>query len=221
MMAELLVEYLDVIGPLLGLLLCILRRGKRVGGFWYVVAFLLLQLLANGIAKYLLLKDLPNIRVYQLNAFLSFIAAAGWFIWRLGTLLTPVAYKWIRITGLFTFFLLLYILWVEDIAGGLNSLSLTLTAFGICLLAMVYYLALLVNVGEESILHQQDFWIATAFFMYYCCCFFVFFSYKVLPHIGVKNVPYLWLVNNVLLFVCCCILAIASKQARQWILLRK
>lgn len=208
-----LLKYLDVIGPLLGLLLSIyfLRKTKKAGDHYIIIGYLSLQLIANSIAKYMMLVKVNNIHVYQANAFISLLVVSLWFLQIFKLILPAKQYRLIRIYMSVSILILLLIISIEN-TGGLNSISLMFSSFSIILYTAIFYIISLRNLNEENILKTIRFWIVSVFFFYYVSCFMIFWSFKLLSHMAVKNAFSLWSLHNFLLFVACCILAFACKK---------
>ncbi len=209
---EKILEYSDMLGPLLGLLLIFFRRGKKTGGHFYIFSYLLLQLLTNSVAKYLMYQETSNIRVYQANAFFSFVLITLWFWQALKPLLSPRWYQWLQKGSAAGTLLFIPMLFSES-TSALNSLSLSFTSFCICFYCVIFYLISLQNLDDQNLLRTPNFWTVTAFFFYFSTCFVIFISYKIFTQNKERYFVILWLIHNLILFISCCILAIAGKQA--------
>jgi hypothetical protein len=210
-------KYLDIAGPLLGLLLCLQKpHSKQKAGGYFIIAYLSVQLLANCIAKYMMHQEINNIRIYQANAFFSLIIVSGWFLLHLKNKIPRNRLRWLQGYRLFAVFLIIPIMLLEN-SGTLNSLSLSFTSFSICLYSAFFYLANLANPDEVPLLRTYPFWIATAFFLYYSTCFFIYVTFKIFAE-NVQNTaapPYfmiLWSIHNFILFISCCILGFSYKK---------
>lgn len=208
--------YLDVAGPLLGLFIFFLRKGNKAGGCAFVIGFLLLQLLANGLAKYLMLTGAPtNIFVYQANALISLILISYWFFSEMKNIVSSRVLTFLRWYMLASACIMWPIILLED-ASALNSLSLSFASFNICLYCVIFYLSSLSKLENGNLLQSQSFWIVTAFFLYYSTCFFIYISYKIFTKNGNNSFQVLWSIHNFILFITCCILAISCKKMQKW-----
>jgi hypothetical protein len=206
-------KYLDIAGPLLGLLLSIhwLFGKKKAGGYPAILSYFLLQLIANSVAKYMSAHYIVNIKVYQANAFFSLVIISWWFLLELKQVVSPKRYsllKWFAVTSIC---LLIPILFLED-AQTLNSHSLSFTSLCVCFYCLIFYAGSLINLDEGNLVYSRPFWIVTAFFLYYSTCFFIYISFKIFTENGNANFGILWSIHNFILFVTCCILAKASKK---------
>lgn len=215
MLAKLFI-YLDIAGPLLGLCIFLIRNAAKAGGCIYLLAYLMLQLLANGLAKYLMLTHAStNIWVYQANAFFSLIVVSLWFLQELKRMINTGQLRWLCWYALAAVCLMVPIIIFED-ASALNSLSLSFTSFSICLYCVIFYISSLTSPNETNLLQSGSFWIVTAFFLYYSTCFFIYVSYKIFTKNGNLHFPVLWSIHNLILFISCCILAVSCKKTKKW-----
>jgi hypothetical protein len=209
--------YLDVAGPLLGLLYCFISKGRKAEGYYYIISFLASQLFTNGIAKIMMITGAQNnIILYKLNALLGLIAVSAWFINHFKKKLSAKANKSLLVYISASILILIVVLLWENSSSGLNSLSLSFTAFTICILAVLFFLLVFINQYDEKLLKNSQFWTATSFFTYYALCFYVFLAYKILHIEKANNFTYLWLIHNCILFTCCISLAVFSKKIRLW-----
>jgi hypothetical protein len=205
-------QWLDVAGPLLATAGFLLFTKKPLSrGQWLLLAFLLIQLAANSMAKILMLQRMNNIFVYQVNVLASYTAVSAWFLSQFRILLSARWFGRIRLLGITYGALLLLIVLLEDNTY-LNSLSYTSAALGIGAYCIIFYTHVL---SETEFVKTTRFWAATAFFIYFSVNFFIFFAYKLFLHYH-YNQGILWFFHNFIL--CCCTLLIFFSQPtiRQW-----
>jgi hypothetical protein len=205
-------KYVDIAGPLLGILLCLYwyRKKQKAGGYFIILGYLLLQLTANGVAKVMMHFKTPNIRVYQVNAFFSLLIISIWFYDTFKRKLPPHQLKIFCVYSIGSLCLSLLLIWHEDV-NSLNSLSLSFTALIICLHSVLFYLSSLFNVTENDLLRSPVFWRASSIFLYYCSCFFIYVTFKFFAEKGGSNFMIIWNIQNVILFVSCIILGLSSR----------
>jgi len=202
--------YLDIIGPLLPLPFFLLKK-RRTREDNIILVFLAVQLLLNLVAKYLLFFiDANNIIVYQLNAILSFVVAALYFLHIFSSIFSAPNYRYLKAWCIVSLVVLLLIARFEDVSF-FNSLSYSFTAFSICLLCVLFYLNKLGNVSEENIVRTGKFWIVSGFFIYYGGSFFIFLTYRVFTRYSKDNFTVLWSIHNFIFFIFCCLTLIAVK----------
>jgi hypothetical protein len=206
-------KYLDIAGPLLGLLLSahLLFGKKKAGGYFAVLSYFLLQLIMNSVAKYMSAHYIVNIKIYQANAFFSLAIISWWFLPELKQVVSPKRHSLLRWFAGVSVCILIPILLLED-AQTLNSHSLSFTSLCVCFYCMIFYAGSLINLDEGNLVYSRSFWIVTAFFLYYSTCFFIYISFKIFTKDGYANFGILWSIHNFILFITCCILAIASKK---------
>jgi hypothetical protein len=209
-------KYLDIAGPLLGLLLCLYwQKGKRkAGGFPFVLGYLILQLVANVTAKYLgIFQQVNNIKIYQANAFfsLSIIGLYFWDVFKQSlSHKRSSRYKFLALTAAAISLLLIG----HEDTDTLNSLSLSFTALIICFYCVLYFINLLLNTAEDDLLRSTSFWQACSLFLYYAGSFFIYATFRFFA----TEDPYgkfmiLWSIHNALLFLSCIILGVSCKYS--------
>ena len=204
--------YLDLLGPMLALVFFLRKGERRSTGRYILISFLVLQLLANGLAKIFMLRHLPNnIFMYQANSFFSCVIAGLYFLQNFKKTFTPGSFKAITIYLTISCTLLLGIILLED-TSYFNSLSYTFTGFTLCMLSVVYYLHNLFHVKDEDPIKTSSFWAVTAFFIYYSTSFFIFLYYSILTKLPIANFQVLWGIHNFVLFLACLLLIKASKH---------
>lgn len=211
-------KYLDIAGPLLGVILCLYRgQGQRkTGGFYIVLSFLLFQLIANSIAKYMARHQINNIMVYQANAFFSLFFITCWFSGLFKRKLSTQQLFWFRLYAIISLLLSAFFIATES-TDALNSKSLSFTAFNTSLYCVIFYLLTLLNVTENDLLKSGSFWVSSAFFLYYCNCFIIYITFKFFTErsTGGDNFMILWSIQNTILFVSCIIMGSSSKLSIQ------
>jgi hypothetical protein len=196
-------NYLDIVGPLLGLCIFFFKKGIKAEGCVFVAGYLLLQLLANGLAKYLMLAGAPtNIFVYQANALFSLILISYWFVAELKNIVARRVFIFLRWYTWAAILIMWPIILLED-ASALNSLSLSFASFNICLYCIIFYVSSLTKLEEDNLLQSQSFWTVTAFFLYYSTCFFIYISYKIFTQNGNNYFQVLWSIHNFILYLGC------------------
>jgi hypothetical protein len=206
-------KYLDIAGPLLGVALCLYwsRKRKNAGGYFIILGYLLLQLIANGVAKVMMFIKVPNIKVYQINAFLSLLVISTWLYSTLKKESLWQTAKWLRLLWIVTTCASLLLIWRED-AGKLNSLSLSFTALMACLYCMICFFNVLVNTTEADLLRSANFWQASSFFFNYAGCFFIYATFSFFAAQNTKsNFMILWNIHNTLLFLSCVVLGFSCR----------
>lgn len=201
--------YLDIIAPLVPLPFLLLKKDRRQ---WenIVLFYLLLQLVLNSIAKYMMLGNLNNIYVYVANSFFSFLTVGFFFLQVFKNAASKKTRVFSGIFFLITLLILSLIIVLEDISF-FNSLSFSFTAFSICLFCLLYYLINLSNPKEESIIRTGLFWMITGFFIYYGGNFFIFLTYKIFTKMDPSKFKIVWGLHNTIFFIFCCISLIAVK----------
>ncbi|MEO5682864.1 MAG: hypothetical protein ABIQ88_09495 [Chitinophagaceae bacterium] len=210
-----LIKILDILGPLLALPFVFLRKG-RTRRENLVILFLVVQLVLNGIAKYIMIQPdghNNNIFFYKLNAFLSFGIAGLFMLTILKKMLAAKAFGLIAAYYTVSLVVLLIIL-INESNTSFNSMSFSLTAFSVCLFCVIYYLNSLANPGDENIIQTSKFWLITAFFVYYGSNFFIFLTFGLLAKYNIKGLG-LWGIHNVIFFISCCIILIAAKWIKK------
>lgn len=206
-------EYLDIAGPLAALPFFVLYKGLKDLPYRLLLFFILAELVTNVTAKCLMLAGPSNIRVYQANAFLTFMAAGGWF---LHTFKKTMPLKWQRPLQWFfaaAVLLLAAILIFED-TSVLNSLSYTFASFVICTCCMLFYLFSMSAYVGGGLSGSFNFKVVTGFFVYYTTNFFIFFAYGLFTRLVLENFGVLWGIHNFILFSSCIIFALAIKQRK-------
>jgi hypothetical protein len=206
-------EYLDIAGPLLALPFFALHKGPKDKPYLLLLFFILAELVTNITAKCLMLAGPSNIRVYQANAFLTFVAAGGWF---LHTFKKTMPVKWqlpLKLFFAISLLLLAFILIFED-TSVLNSLSYTFVSFVICACCMLFYLFSISAYTGGGLSVSFNFQVTTGFFIYYTINFFIFFAYSLFTRLVLENFGVLWGIHNFILFLSCIILAHAIKQRK-------
>jgi hypothetical protein len=206
-------KYLDIAGPLFGLLLSInlLFGKKKAGCYFIIIGYLAMQLTTNSIAKYMMRHEIPNIKIYQANAFFSLLIISWWFLQELKKRITQRQFIWLRWYMLCAVCLIVPIL-IHEHERTLNSLSLSFTSFSVCLYCTIFYVTSLAKPDESNLLGSASFWIVTAFFLYYSTCFFIYVSFKIFSKGGSTDFMILWNIHNLLLFISCCILGFSCKK---------
>ncbi len=213
---ESILKYLDIVGPLLGLAWCFTQKGKRAGGYLFIIAFLCVQLLANGFAKYLMIfKPGYNIYVYKINTILSLPIILTWFLQQFKPVASQKMYKILLACSILCVLILLILVFMDN-KYGLNSLSYSFLALCICICCLLYYQNLLTHPRESNELSRLYFWIVTGFFFYFSVCFFIFAFYNSLTRSLVSKPGNLWLFHNLILCISCCVLAMSSKLRPKW-----
>lgn len=210
-------KYVDIAGPLLGILLCLYwNKGKqKAGGYLIVISYLLLQLIANSIAKYMSIHRINNITVYKFNALLSLLIVSVWFYHEFKQRLSSKKLYLLAIYMIGIHCLSGMIIYFEDTTG-LNSLSLSFTAFNACLFCGIFYITSLTKLNDSNLFQSTQFWITTAFFLYYSTCFCIYVSFKIITKKSGGNFMYLWIIQNYFLFISCCILGFSFKNIKKW-----
>jgi hypothetical protein len=211
-------KYLDIAGPLLGVVLCLYRGygQRKTGGFYVVLSFLLLQFIANSIAKYMSMHQMNNIMVYQANAFFSLLLVTRWFWGLFKSELSPQQLSWFRLYAIISLCLSAVFISTES-TDALNSMSLSFTALDASLYCTIFYILTLLNVTEKDLLKSGSFWVSSAFFLYYCSCFIIYVTFKFFTErsTGGGNFMILWNIHNTILFVSCIIMGSFSKLSIQ------
>ncbi|MEO6723162.1 MAG: hypothetical protein ABIN67_22540 [Ferruginibacter sp.] len=204
--------YLDLLGPLLALPFFLRNGRSRSRGHYILISFLVLQLLANGLAKVFMLMLLPNnIFIYQANSFFSCVLVGLYFLENFKQTFSPRSYNRTTIYLAVSCTLLLAIIIFED-TSYFNSLSYTFTGFTLCVFSVFYYLHSLLHVKDEDPVKTKSFWAVTAFFIYYSTSFFIFLYYRILTKLPQANFGVLWGIHNFVLFLTCLLLIKASKR---------
>ena len=193
-------NYIDILGPLIALLFFLVRRDKLPPELKLVQLFCWVQLACNLYASILDIADKNNYWVYEINALLSIGIALilfGKYLLDLkkGIIITLVSL--LIICNLFSY----------RYFGGLstfNSYGHALCSLVIVLLSLYFFYSKLINMPEEvSIPDTSIFWCVVGIFTYYAGAFFIFISYKYLLTTDSSNISILWRFHNVLLFICC------------------
>lgn len=206
------IPYLDIAAPLAALIFAFNRKERTLGEHFYIIVYLVAQLLLNTWGKWIMLfvKGGNNLFLYQINSFVSFVIISLYFLlkWKrfINSKRLPVLYALL----LFFMLLLLVIISDEDLEA-YNSRSASLVAFLICLYTSIYYYSKLNNPEIESITATRSFWFTTGLFLYYGGSFFIVSSYKILSQDKNPNANMLWLVHNIIFAMMCILFSIGFR----------
>lgn len=207
---------LDVVGPLLGLLYCLLQQGEKVRGFYFLSGFLAVQVLFNGLAKvWMHLFPGNNIFLYKCNAALSFLLLSAWFLQQLKPLIAARRYQLYRMATMVAMGILVVLILAED-RSGLNSLSFSLMALAICFFCLRYFAQAIQQPAAQDSDRRVLLPVTASLFLYYSVCFFIFILYKPLSKTLDGKAGNLWLFHNLILFIAAILLAFFSKPRRPW-----
>lgn len=206
--------YLDIAAPLLALLFLLLRKGKRAEGPAFILYYLALHFIANSIAKYLMLNQVNNIRLYQLNALLSLVILTPFYLRELKKIISTEKHQRLRKIAIGAILVQIPIVIFED-SSILNSLSLTFTSLCICFYSLLFYFQNLSKEEEINLQPSHSYWIITAFFLYYSTCFFIFIFFRLFTKTSVQNFADIWAIHNFIFFISCCIFMIANKKVKE------
>jgi hypothetical protein len=209
--------YLDIIAPLVVfalVLFAILYRGMKLINFDLILlSFILVQIVFNGMANFLMNHHINNHWIYHLNC----IATQGIFsvyFYRLfdtGSKKKMVIYG----AGVFIIFYLLNIFFIQPY-NTFSSYSYALGAFLIVFFALVSFYSWMEGLPAHNIAHLKEFWGAAGVLFYFGSAFFIFISYHYLSLVSPKNVGILWKLHNVFLTLGC-FLFLKAIFSRQWI----
>ena len=193
-------DYLDVVSPLF-LLLFILFRGNFKISRDYIFWFIILQLVLNLYSKILLLKQTPNLHLYNINVVVSFLLISAFF-WHI----LHLKKKKLIITSiivLYTLFIIFDLIKLENFISEFNSYNYGAASFMLVAYCLTYYLEKLRYPTEEKITSSRDFWFVTGILTYYSGCFFIFINYKnlTLTQNFNKGIAYIWYIHNVILMI--------------------
>lgn len=206
--------YLDIEAPLLAFILLLLRKDERVRGHAFILYYLALHFIANSIAKYLMLNQVNNIRLYQLNAVLSLVILTPFYLCELKKLISTAKYQWLRKIAIGAILVQVPIVIFED-SSILNSLSLTFTSLCICSYSLLFYFQSLSKEEGINLQLSHSHRIITAFFLYYSTCFFIFIFFRLFTKTSVENFADIWAIHNFMFFISCCMFIIASKKMKE------
>lgn len=196
------ITFLDIAAPLVALYIFVWHRVRQSVGAVYVAVFLLLQLVLNSAAKYMMFNKMHNAVVYQTNCILSIIILTVYFLHTYKLYFTHTFYRILQILFLLATFVLIIILITEDISL-FNSRSYSFLAFVISFLTLIYYYHKLMFPSIEKIIASKDFWFITGLFAYYTGSFFIFSTYKSFIEQGLLQMQILWSMHNVLVLIMC------------------
>jgi hypothetical protein len=207
---ETILSFVDVIGPLLGFLYCLWHSGAKVRGFYWLVGFLEVQVVCNGLAKvWIQLFPGNNIFLYKLNAVLSLLLVSAWLLRLLQPIVPTPRFRLYRLLAFAALIIAVFLAFMED-ASGLNSLGMGLTGLCISFFCLLYYMQLIRNPGLPG--YAAALPVTGSLFFYYSVCFFIFIAYKPLTQSLSVNAGMLWLFHNTILCIAALALAFFSKS---------
>jgi hypothetical protein len=207
--------YLDIAAPLAALSFALFKREVWVREYFYIVLFLMVEVLLNGWGKFLMVYDPKgsNIIVYKINCITSFVILSLFFAAKWKPSIKKKQLFILRVTTLLVSALLLIILRQEEDTG-FNSTSYSLASLVLCTYCIIYYTSKLEKPDTEKITTLRSFWFITGIFTYYAGCFFIFVSYKLLTINETMGAPSVWLVHN-MVFALMCTLFIIGFRCKQ------
>lgn len=208
--------YLDTVMPLLVLLITAFikfRNPKFSKSDYYIISYLLVQLILNGASNYLSEHDINNQWIFHLNAFISQTIFSIYFYSFLNSSTTK---RVIRVVFFMYFcFFVVSILFIQRI-NFFNSYTFALGSFNIVIYALLGFRVILNELPTKKLYAMKEFWFFTALLTYFGNCFFIFVTYNYISDIAPNRVGVLWLFNNIFLSACC-ILFFISTISKEWI----
>lgn len=199
-------SYLDVIAPLAALAFALFKREVWVREHFYIVLFLMIELLLNIWSKILMVyyAEIGNIYVYKINCIASFVVLSLFFAAKWKPVIKKKQLDLLKLITLLVSITLLIIVRQEETLL-FNSTSYSLVSLVLCTYCIIYYMSKLEKPDTEKITTLRSFWFITGIFTYYAGCFFIFASYRVLTINEKMGAPSVWLVHNIV-FAFMCIL---------------
>lgn len=199
-------KYLDIAAPFIALSFVSFKKEMWLGEHFFIVLYLMTQLLLNIWCKVIMLADYEggNIYVYKINCIVSFVILSLYFYAKWKHHLTKQKLQLYLLFTLLMSIVLTFIV-LREVEKSFNSTSFSLESLIICTYCISYYLAKLKNPYTEKITEHRTFWFVTGLFTYHAGCFFIFVSYNVLTFQLDTGVNILWLIHN-LIFTFMCML---------------
>jgi len=192
-------NYIDVVGPLIGIITFLFTRKKISPDLKLVFGFCAIQFVCNVTASTLSSYSQPNYWVYKINTVASFVMILLLFsrhLLKAGKKMNLLMYAFVILIVLPTFF--------GEGLTSYNSYSAAISSLiivGLCL--YFFYTKLVRSSPEVSLPSMAIFWCVVGFFVYYAGAFFIFLSYKYLIETDIKSVGTLWKFHNLLLLIAC------------------
>jgi hypothetical protein len=204
--------HLDSLAPLLVLLIFFWKKPSLAGGMRFVLLFLIVQTLLNGLCSWLEYKRLSNYLVYSVNSLVSFGLVVALFREAL-----PTVRQWVWVLMSLGYVLIFS---AASFAGegfvSFNSIQAATANFAITGLCLYYfYYHFVAEPARLSVTETPLFWCVIGLFTYYTGSFLISIFYKSLIENNAGSIALLWKFHNVLLLVACLYIAygIIWKQA--------
>jgi len=210
-----LLVYLDVIGPLLTLLGCLLiKRIRFMESDLVLLVFLIAQILLNGLANILQYNQINNHWVYLGNCFATQIIFTYYF-YELVISERNVRHIITTTSVCFLLFFCFNMIFIQSYKS-FNSYSYSLGAFLLCIYSYFGFQNLMNYKSNDSIFDLKLFWSLSGILIYFGSSLLIFLSYNYLTIVSYSNVGTLWRIHNVFLTIGC-ILFFKSINSRIWI----
>ncbi len=206
-----LLKHLDIISPVAVVAYVVLGR-RTADHRDYVLWFLILQIVLNGIAGYISECDSceTNLPVYHANVLLSFWILSVYFS---KVLTFRRARALVTIMGAATLlFYICSIFW-----QGLYefpSLFYSFVSTVLVLYCLLFYKETFFQYKTLKITKYRSFWHVTGLFTYFTANFSIFISYSYLTKESVANQWVLWFIHNVVMSIMCGYLIIGYRCSK-------
>lgn len=204
--------YLDIVAPLAALAFALFKREVWLREYFYIVLFLMVEVLLNGWGKFLMVyfPKASNIYVYKINCIASFVILSLFFSAKWKPSINKNQLTILRATTLLVAVALLFIVRKEETTL-FNSSSYSLVSLVLCTYCIIYYMSKLEKPDTEKITTLRSFWFITGIFTYYAGCFFIFVSYRVLTINEKMDAPAVWMVHNMVFALMCALFLIGFR----------
>jgi len=192
-----LLNYLDTIAPLLPIVVFVVSKTKIKGG-QFLLFYLILQLLLNGLANFMAIHERNNIFIYQVNSFLSLILISLYY---LKLFRHEKQFKSILFFTVI-FSLIQMFISINENTATFDSKGFSLTSLIIIIFSLVYFAARIIDPTTIHLTKTSSFWIVTGLFTYYASNFFIF---TLFAYYSLNNEPtilgLLWRIHNCIFLV--------------------